>query len=225
MITPIRVLLADDHPAIRAGIRTTLETEDDLVVVGEASDGDMAQQLVYELKPDVLVMDLNMPGSTAVETLACLRERCPHVRVLVLTAYDDDAYVRGMIVAGAAGYVLKEEAMDAVVRAVRTVAEGDNWYSRAVVEKLAAATRPGRTQEGDPSLNDMELQTLELIGQGWDNGHIAVRVKLARQTVRNYTSVIYSKIGVSTRMEAVVWARDHNLTDTPTQEGPVTELG
>src|SRR5215211_3020897 len=117
MRKPIRVLLADDHPFVRAGLRTTLETEPDILVVGEAADGDETQWRCEAVQPDVLVLDLNMPGSPAIETVAFVREHCPPVRVVVLTAYED-AYVSDLIAAGVGGYVLKDEAPEALVQAV-----------------------------------------------------------------------------------------------------------
>src|SRR5512145_495709 len=135
MNDPIHVLLADDHPLVRSGIRATLTAAPDMLVVGEAIDGNEAQSRCLELQPDILLLDLRMPGPAPLETMAYLRKHCPQVKVVVLTAYDDDAYVRGMMAAGVAGYVLKDEATEAIVRAIRTVMQGDRWLSRMVVEQ------------------------------------------------------------------------------------------
>lgn len=210
MSETIRVLLADDHPLIRAGLRSTLEIEPDIDVAGEASDGDDAQRQCATLHPDVLVLDLNMPGSTAVETLASVRDACPHTRVLMLTAYDDDAYVRGLVQAGAMGYVLKDEAPEALVQAVRSVAQGGTWFSQQVIARLVHPV--AHDQHGFPSLTEREQQVMRLIAQGWDNARIAGELSLGEQTIRNYVSRLYGKIGVQTRAEAVVWARDHEIT-------------
>jgi DNA-binding NarL/FixJ family response regulator len=210
MSEPIRVLLADDHPVVRAGLRTTLESEPDIVVVGEATDGDQAQQHCRALQPDVLVLDLNMPGPPAPATVSFVQAHCPNVRVVVLTAYDDDAYVRGLIEAGVGGYVLKDEAPEALVQAVRSVVHGGTWFSQPVVTKFVrASARPPTT---GPPLTERERQLLRLLAQGWDNARIAEESHLGEQTVRNYVSRLYGKLGVRTRAEAIVWARDHDVT-------------
>ena len=207
MSAPIRVLLADDHPLIRAGLRATLEAEPDLDVVGEAGDGEETQQRCRDLHADVLVLDLNMPGPRPTATVAFVQEHCPESHVLVLTAHDDDAYVRGLLAAGVDGYVLKDEAPDALVDAVRSVAHGGTWFSRTVVKALTQQERSPTSAV--PALTDRERELLGLLAQGWDNVRIASELYLAEQTVRNYLSRLYGKLGVQTRGEAIIWVRDH----------------
>src|SRR5215216_4914736 len=183
MRNPIRVLLADDHPFVRAGLRATLETEPDVLVVGEVADGDEAQRQCQALRPDVLVLDLNMPGSPATATVASVRELSPPVRVVVLTGYED-AYVSDLIAAGVGGYVLKDEAPEALVQAVRSVVGGGTWLSQPVVAQLVRRCA-GPAPTG-PRLTEREGQLLRLIARGWDNARIGAEVNLTQHTVRNY---------------------------------------
>jgi DNA-binding NarL/FixJ family response regulator len=210
MSKSIRVLIADDHPLIRSGLCLALQTEPDIVVAGEAADGHEAQRQCANLQPDILVLDLNMDGPPAIATMAAVRELSPRTRVLILSAYDDDVYVRGLVLAGALGYVLKDEAPEALVQAVRTVAQGGTWFSRPLVENLVLHAQHERSAV--PPLTERESQIIRLIAQGWDNARIAEELFLSEQTIRNYVSRLYGKIGVQTRAEAVVWGRDHGVT-------------
>lgn len=203
MTKTIRVLLADDHSLLRIGIRTILAAEPDLIWVGEATCSNQVQSLCQELQPDVLLLDLNMPGFAPTETVIFLREYCPAMKILILTAYDDDVYVRNVVGNGVMGYVLKDEAPETVVQAIRAVAEGKTWFSQPIIEKLV------RLKSSSPTLTDREQQILRLIAQGRDNIRIAMELNLAEQTVRNYISHIYAKLEVNSRPKAVIWAREH----------------
>jgi len=205
----IRVVIADDHPLMRSGVHATLVREVDIDVVGEASDGREAQALCAQHRPHVLVLDLNMPGPSFLETVEHLQEQENSVAVLVLTAHNDSMYVRSVIKAGAAGYVLKDEVPDALVNAVRTIHGGGTWFSRAAFVKLHEVD-VDRDLVAD--LTKREREVLTLVARGRGNTQIAETLDLAEQTVRNYVSRIYAKVGVSTRVELAVWAREHHLS-------------
>ncbi len=206
MSETIRVLLADDHPLVRAGIRATLTAEPDLTVVGEAINSHEVQRLCQELDPDVLLLDLNMPGPSPAKTVAYVREQCPELRVLVLTAYDDDAYVRGMVAAGVSGYVLKDEAPQMLVRAIRAVMEGNHWFSRPLVEKLAQKSTGAMVRTETQSLTARELEVLRLVATGKTNQEIAVALGISVKTVEKHLGELFTKLGVASRVEAAVYA-------------------
>jgi DNA-binding NarL/FixJ family response regulator len=212
--TQIRVLLADDHPLVRAGLRASLQHSEGITLVGEATNGVEVLPFCTDLTPDVVLLDLHMSGPPPQETVALLRARLPQIKLIILTAYDDEAYVRSMLAAGVHGYVLKEEAIETVERAIRAVLEGDRWLSAAIVTRLA-----GGMVEDLPvtkilaTLTERERQMLQLLVRGWDNARIAQELALAEQTVRNYLSRIYTTIGVRSRAEAIVWARDISNLD------------
>lgn len=214
MTESIRVLLADDHPLVRAGLRATLSTASDVRLVGEATDGYATQRMCRELQPDVLLLDLNMPGPPATETIEYLRMHCPDARVLVLTIDDDNASVQRMLGAGAVGYVLKDEAIDVVVNAIRAAAQGGMWFSPPIIEKLARGQSGPPPQRVLATLTERERQILGMIAQGWDNARIASECNLSEQTVRNHASRIYAKLGVCSRGEAIVWARERGMDGT-----------
>lgn len=208
----IGVVIADDHPLMRSGIRATLQDDPDICVVGEASDGLEVQTLCRRLEPHVLILDLSMPGPSFLETLASLKSAVPTTSVLVLTAFDDSVHIRSLVRAGIAGYMLKDEVPDALISAVRTVRQGGTWFSRTVFSKLQEVGQDGALQE----LTDRERDVLTLVAHGRDNGDIAHELGLAEQTIRNYVSRIYEKVGLHSRVELAVWARDLGLATTPT---------
>jgi DNA-binding NarL/FixJ family response regulator len=210
MTKNIRVLLADDHPLIRTGIRAILNAASDMTLIAEATNSHEARHMSVTYQPDVLLLDLRMPGPPPTEVVPFVRERCPATAVLMLTAYDDEVYVRRMMSLGIAGYVLKEEATDTLVNAIRSVVHGDNWLSRNVLEQV----KHQRHQLQDAprqSLTTREQQILDLLTRGWDNARIASALNLAEQTVRNHLSRIYVKLDVRSRTEAIVRAREQPM--------------
>jgi DNA-binding NarL/FixJ family response regulator len=207
----IKVLIADRHSWVRVGIRATLSVENDLLLVGEATNVYKAQQLSQEFTPDVLLLDLNTLNFALPETIAYLRDPCPKMKVLVLTTFSD-IHIGELVQAGATGCILKDEETETLVRAIRIIAQGDTWFSQAILKKLAQWNTKNLTSHiQETTLTERERQVLDMIAQGWDNLHIASVLCLAEQTVRNYVSRIYAKIAVSSRAEAVVWAIKHCL--------------
>ncbi len=202
--TRIRVLIADDHPLVRAGLQSSLAAEPDLLIVGEATNGEETQRLCQDHQPDMLLLDLRMPGPSALETIAFLRQQSPHTRVLMLTAFDDEAHIRGLVEAGVAGYMLKEEAPATVSEAIRAVMQGCTWFSQAVAEKFMRATE-------SPALTPREKEVFRLLAYGKTNRSIAEELCIAEITVRFHLRNIYNKINVSTRAQAVRWAMQHGL--------------
>lgn len=211
MEQPITVLLADDHPLIRAGIRSILAVEEDICLVAEAMNGREVQDQAAKLKPDVISLDLRMPGPSPTELIAHVRQHSPKTKILVVTAYYDDASIRELVVAGASGFLLKDETSDKLVLAIRTVARGGYWFSPLAVSKLIDLDPDNTTQAVKRSLTPREREILGLVGRGWKNNHIARHLELSPQTVRNYISRIYSKLGVRSRTEAVAWAKEQGV--------------
>jgi DNA-binding NarL/FixJ family response regulator len=209
----IRVVIADDHPVVRAGIAGLLEKQPDLQVVGEIGEGAQVEPLAALWQPDVLVLDVAMPGLDPVATTRRLKEQHPALNVLVLTAYDDEAYVTGLLAAGATGYLLKEEALDTLVAAVRAVARGQSWLSQRVAGRLARkAVALARPAAAGP-LTPRECEVLRLLALGASNDEIAERLFIAKRTVQNHVSTIYGKLGLDSRAEAVLYAIRHGIVD------------
>ncbi len=202
---PFRVLLADDHPLVLSGIRATLASEAQLELVGEATNGDEVVALCTDLRPDLIVLDLSMPESTPQGTIRAVRQVSPGTRILILTAYDDQSTIREVMNVGVDGYLLKEEAPEALVRAVLSILQGDTWFSRTVMQTFVET----RNDVHNIPFTPRERALMNGIGRGWDNRKLALEFDLAEQTVRNYISRLYDKVGVRSRSEAVVWAREH----------------
>jgi DNA-binding NarL/FixJ family response regulator len=205
----IRVLLADDHPALRMGLRVLLEQAPGVVVVGEAGDGPQALAQITALEPDVAVLDCQLPGLPGTEVAAEVRRRGLATRILALSAYSDEKYVRGMLSAGAAGYLLKEEAPGVIVAAVQAAAEGRAWLSPAVAARVAALAGGGRPAPRD--LTERERQVLALVAQGKTNKEVALALAIAERTVEFHVTNLLAKLGLASRVEAAVWAKEHGL--------------
>lgn len=208
----VSIVVADDHHVVRAGLRLLLEAEEDLHVVAEAADADEALRRVLGHKPDVLVLDLNMPGAvTWLQAIAQVPERSPGTSVVVLTMQSDPAFARHALQAGAKGYVLKDSADAELVEAVRTAASGQTYLAPRL--GFALATEP-QTSDGPPDdLSLRELEVLRLIALGHTNAEISARLYLSVRTVESHRSHIQQKLRRSSRAELVRYALDHGLLD------------
>ena len=202
----IRVLVADDHPVVRSGIKDELAKHPDLVLLGEAVDGDQALERSRTLRPDVLLLDINMPGLQPVKVVRELAKLENGPQILVLSAYSDVEYVFEMLKAGVDGYLLKDEEPGRIAEGIRAVAAGRTWLSSAVAESIVNSTvREGRRHE----LSAREEEVLSLMAKGLENEQIAETLAIAEGTVKNHISNLYSKLEVRSRAEAVAWAWAH----------------
>jgi len=213
----VRVLIADDHRAFREGLLRLLELIPDAEGVGEAANGEDAVRQAHEVQPDVILMDLHMPGVNGIEATRLLRETSPHIGILVLTMFEDDESIFAAMRAGARGYLLKGADRGEIGRAIAAVSHGEAIFSPAVAQRLvqyfsAADTSP--RHQAFPQLTDREREVLELIGQGHSNTAIAQRLVLAPKTVRNHVSRVFTKLQVADRGQAIIRARDAGLGTT-----------
>ncbi|MGH3311558.1 MAG: response regulator [Streptomyces sp.] len=215
MADPIRVLLVDDHQVVRRGLRTFLEIQDDIEVVGEAADGDEGVARAAELTPDVILMDVKMPGTDGIEALRRLRGQDSAARVLVVTSFTEQRTVVPALRAGAAGYVYKDVDPEALAGAIRSVHAGHVLLQPEVADALLSdGTGDGRLSAGrGPTLTDREREVLELIADGRSNREIARVLVLSEKTVKTHVSNILMKLDLADRTQAALWAVRHGLTD------------
>ena len=200
---PIRVLIADDHAVVRAGLRLLLDAADEIEVVGEAGSGEEAVRLARSLNPDVLLMDVVMPGMSGIEATRPALEAAPGAKVLVLSMQDDPHYVREAFEAGASGYVLKEAADTEVVQAVREVASGNRYVHPTLGARLIAAEAEARRKADSDPLSDREREVLRLLALGHTNQEIAKMLYISVRTAETHRSHIMTKLRLSTRAELV----------------------
>jgi DNA-binding NarL/FixJ family response regulator len=211
----IQVILADDHAVVRAGIRQFLEHAPDIHVVAEADDGEMACSLIAQHKPDVAVLDIQMPQASGIEVTRWIRANYREIGVLVLTAYDDDPYVMAVLQAGANGYVLKTASPAEIVQAVRDVNEGKSALDPVIAQKLmrhVSGQRPSQKVEYE-ALTDRELEVLTLTGKGYTNKAIGIQLGISDRTVQGHLAKTYSKLQAGSRTEAVMRAVSLGLID------------
>ncbi len=212
----IRVVVADDHPIVRFGICNALRAEPDIEIAGEATNGAQAVQLAEALQPDVLILDVQMPEMDGVEVARHIRTHCPDTRVLVLSAFAHDSYVFAMLSEGVNGYLVKDDAVEHVVSAVRAVARAETWLSPQVASKVVRHTtgrKPARDL-GPDQLTEREKEVLKLLVEGRSNEAIAQSLCITERTVRFHVSNLFDKLQVASRVEAVVKAIRLGLTQS-----------
>lgn len=212
----IKVLIADDHVFYREGVRAFLETESDIDVIGEAGDGEEALAKTAELKPDVILMDLKMPGMNGIDATRHIHETDPEIGILVLTMFDDDDSVFAAMRAGARGYLLKDAKKGQVVRAIVAVMGGEAIFSPAIASRMmkffSAPASTHKNQTGEfADLTEREFEILELIAHGDSNKEISRHLSLSIKTVQNYVSLVLMKLQVADRSRAIIRAREAGL--------------
>ena len=211
---PLRVLIADDHPLFRHGLFALLNASPDFEVAGEATTGEEVIALAAQLQPDVILMDIQMPGVNGIEATRRILHTSPHIRVLVITMFEDDSSVFTAMRAGARGYILKDAQKTDMLEAIRAVGRGEAIFSPAIATRLIdffAAPRPVASANIFPELTEREREILNLLAQGQSNTAIAAQLVLSPNTVRNYVSSIFSKLQVADRAQAIIRAREAGL--------------
>ncbi|HLE29717.1 MAG TPA: response regulator transcription factor [Anaerolineales bacterium] len=214
MADKIRVLIADDHTIVRSGVRLLLQGEPDIEVVGEALDGDEAVALAESLRPDMVLMDIAMPGTSGLDATRRIKARFPEMRVLVLTMHRSDEYFFEMLKAGASGYVLKGAEISELISAVRTVAQGEVFLYPTMAKQLLQDYL-SRVKEpessGQPALTQREKEILHLLAEGYSNKEIAERLVLSPSTIHSHRTNLMRKLNLSSRYELIQYARQRGL--------------
>ncbi len=211
----LRVLVADDHPVFRHGITTLLRATPDMEPVGEATTGEAAIALAEHLQPDIILMDIKMPGVNGIEATRRIVQTSPQARILIVTMFEDDASVFSAMRAGARGYVLKDAEQEDLLRAIRAVGRGEAIFSAAIATRLMdffASPQVTVPRDAFPTLTEREREILLLIAEGQTNTEIAQRLVLSNKTVSNYVSNIFAKLQVADRAQAILRARDAGLS-------------
>jgi DNA-binding NarL/FixJ family response regulator len=210
----LRVLIADDHPLFRSGMRALLDADPDTEVAGEATSGDEAVELAAALQPDVILMDIQMPGISGIEATRRILHTSPHIRILVVTMFEDDQSVFTAMRAGARGYVLKGARPEEMLRAIQAVGSGEAIFSPSIATRMLdffSGLQPAAFPHALPELTDREREILGLIAQGQSNAAIAKQLVLSPKTISNYVSNIFSKLQVADRAQAMLRAREAGL--------------
>jgi DNA-binding NarL/FixJ family response regulator len=206
-MTPIRLLIVDDHPVVRSGLKAMLTSQPDLEVAAEAESGEAALALLAGAQPDVILMDLRMPGMDGAAAIRAVREREPGARILVLTTYETDADILRALEAGATGYLLKDAPPEELFRAVRGAARGELTLAPSVAARLTSRLAGG----GEPALSEREIEVLEQAARGAANREIAARLHISEATVKSHFVHIFAKLGVDDRTAAVTLAMERKI--------------
>ena len=210
----LRILIADDHPLFRHGVREILNLASGIQVIGEATSGEEAITQAEALQPDVILMDVNMPGVNGIEATRRILHDSPHIRILVVTMFEDDSTVFAAMRAGARGYILKDAEKENILRAIQAVGMGEAIFSPTIATRLIdffATQGSALPKEIFPSLTEREREILQLIARGQSNAEIARELSLSPKTVYNYVSNILSKLQVADRAQAIIRAREAGL--------------
>lgn len=210
------LLLADDHAVVRAGIRNALDELDEVEIIGEVGDGPSLEAAIHQLQPDCLLIDVTMPAFEPISAIRRIHQLYPDMKILVVSAYDDDIYVQGLLSVGVNGYHLKDQALSDLRMAVQRVLAGDRWLSSRILDKLLA---PGGITVELPYLTRRQKEILRLLLQGYDNQTIAIEMGISIKTVENHLTRLYRQLNVQSRLEAVNYVREHPavLQDVPTK--------
>ena len=214
VLEPIRILIADDHTLFREGLKALFSSIADTEVAGEAASGMEAVTLAETIQPDVVLMDIQMPGLNGIEATRQIVQTSPHIGIIIVTMFEDDDSVFSAMRAGARGYVLKGADQEEMLRTIRAVARGEALFGAAIAARLQsyfAAPRPAAPAEAFPDLTEREREVLELLAQGHSNGEIARKLFISPKTVRNHCSNIFSKMHVVDRAQAIIRAREAGL--------------
>jgi two-component system response regulator NreC len=211
-----RILLADDHSIVRAGLRMLINTDPDLDLIGEATDGYQVLQLAADLLPDIVIMDVSMPGLGGIEAMQKLKEILPQTRVLILTLHEDESLLRKAISCGAYGFIIKRAAESELLHAIHVVAQGDIYIHPSMTRALIRELTPlPQKQSLDHPLTTREIEILKFIVRGFTNNQIAERLSISTRTVEGHRASLMDKLDLHSRVELVEWAEQHGLLETP----------
>ena len=222
----VRVLIVDDHEVVRLGLRGVLETDGEVTIMGEAADGQSAVQEAKVLKPDVVLMDVRMPGTDGIEACRMIRQESPATKVVMLTSHGDEQAVFAAIMAGASGYLLKNTGKAGILAAIKTAAAGQSLLDPSVTARVLARLRDLAESSQDKEvalLSDREKEILPLVARGKTNKEIAATLVISDNTVRNHISHILEKLGLTSRSGAATFAATHGLLDDVDSSGPTTK--